>query len=48
MLNLVQHLMKLMDYETLKQLQGDVLEVFGTASLSLFFLFLRLITSKGL
>ena len=29
MLNLVQHLMKLMDYETLKRVQGDMLGVLG-------------------
>jgi len=29
LLNLVQHLMKSMDYETLKRVQGDVLGVLG-------------------
>ena len=29
MLNLVQHLIKSMDYETLKRVQGDILRVLG-------------------
>ena len=37
-----------MDYETLKQVHGDLLEVFGTASVSLLFYFSRPVTSKGL
>jgi len=28
-MNLIQHLIKLMDYETLKPVQGDILRVLG-------------------